>query len=65
MPLLFPIALLTAGALGAVVLARALRREYRRVNDELDAVRGETAAADEREAHPTLRKDPRSGIYRA
>ncbi len=53
------------GALGAAAIVRLLAREYRRANDELDRVRrpqgGETVG---QAARPTLRRDPRTGIYR-
>lgn len=55
----------TLGTLGAVVLARFVAKEHRRVNGELDEMRGTPVMekADRRE-YRTLRRDPRTGIYR-
>lgn len=59
------IVLWTAGAVGAYALARFVQREYRRVNEELEAARlSPVASRAERERHPTLRRDPRTGVYR-
>ena len=60
-PLVPPVIALTLGALGAAALGRALVREWRRVNAELDAV---SRDAVERDRRPTLRRDPHSGIFR-
>ncbi|HEX4553930.1 MAG TPA: hypothetical protein VH249_08095 [Xanthobacteraceae bacterium] len=51
------------GALGAAVLARFVAAEWRRVNDTLHPAE---PAPEEvvREKFPTLRRDPRSGVYR-
>ncbi|MDT3684424.1 MAG: hypothetical protein RO009_05205 [Pseudorhodoplanes sp.] len=59
-----PILLWTVGVVGAIALAKFIRREYRRVNDELDQARMATVASKaERAQHPTLKRDPRTGIY--
>ena len=59
------IVLWTAGAVGAYAVMRFVRREYDRVNQELEAARLQPVANKaERDAHPTLRRDPRTGIYR-
>jgi hypothetical protein len=50
------------GALGIVALVRLARRERRRVNEELDMVRSETIP--DHVQRPTLKRDPRSGVYR-
>jgi hypothetical protein len=60
-PVVAPVIALTLGALGAAALTRALVREWRRVNAELDAVSRDTV---ERDRRPTLRRDPHSGTYR-
>lgn len=58
------IVLWTAGAVGAYALMRFVKREYDRVNEELEAVRLTPVANKvEREGHPTLRRDPRTGVY--
>ena len=50
-------------AAGAVALSKALAREWRRVNAELDA-RERASQAVARDELPTLRRDPHSGVYR-
>lgn len=65
MRLLPQIVMWTAGAVGAYALVRFVQREYRRVNEELEAARlSPVASKAERQAHPTLRRDPRTGVYR-
>jgi hypothetical protein len=57
--------LAAAAVLGAVIVARWAVREYRRVNGELDAMKTAKAKAPVDRSHlPTLRRDPRTGIYR-
>ena len=59
------IVLWTAGAVGAYALMRFVKREYDRVNEELETARlTPVASKAEREGNPTLRRDPRTGIYR-
>lgn len=59
------IVLWTAGAIGAFALARFLKREYDRVNAELEAARlTPVVSKAERDRNPTLRRDPRTGVYR-
>lgn len=53
-----------AGVVAGLALARLAKREYGRVNDELDEARlAPVASKDERAQHPTLRRDPRTGVY--
>ncbi len=53
-----------ASAVAAFALARIARREYQRVNDELEELRlSPVASKAERGDHPTLRRDPRTGVY--
>ena len=52
------------GAIGAVVLIKLFRREWRRVNDELDRANPLRATDPERAAVPTLQRDPATGEYR-
>jgi hypothetical protein len=60
MPPLVAAALATSAA---AVAARWLRREWRRVNAELD--RAEAAAkVPAKDEVPTLRRDPKSGVWR-
>jgi hypothetical protein len=64
MPLFIPPLLGWAlGALGATVAAKVLVRQWRRVNDELHPSEPLTEAP-VREKIPTLRRDPKSGVYR-
>ena len=64
MPLLLsPLIGWALGALGAVMVAKVVAREWQRINDELHP--GEPiAAAPARESIPALRRDPQSGVYR-
>ena len=50
------------GALGAVVVAKVLTKEWQRVNEELHP--REPFDAPARENIPALRRDPKSGVYR-
>jgi hypothetical protein len=60
MPPLIVVAVATSAA---AIGARWLQREWRRVNDELD--RAEAAAkVPARTEMPTLRRDPKSGVWR-
>jgi hypothetical protein len=52
------------GAVGAVVLARLIKREWQRVNSELDQATPARVSDPERAGLPTLRRDPRTGEYR-
>jgi hypothetical protein len=58
-----PVIVWTLAALGAAALAKVLGKEWQRVNAELDA--HERAAEHAAREHiPTLRRDPRTGVYR-
>jgi hypothetical protein len=52
-----PVLLGVALATGAVLAARLVRREWKRVNRELEAARSEPGSA-------TLRRDPDSNVWR-
>jgi hypothetical protein len=56
-----PVIIWAAGALGAFALARLLAGAARRVNAELDEIRGGHAVEKPVE---TLERDPASGAYR-
>jgi hypothetical protein len=60
-----PVVALALGLVGAAALVRWCAKEVRRVNGELDAVpqRSKVEPVD-REALPTLRRDPDTGEYR-
>jgi hypothetical protein len=64
LPVIPPLVLWTLGALGAAALARLIAREYRRVNAELEQARATPVQKDERAKYRTLRRDPRTGVYR-
>ncbi|MGV3635439.1 MAG: hypothetical protein ACO1NY_13905 [Pseudorhodoplanes sp.] len=54
-----------AGVVAGLAIASLAKREYGRVNEELDEARLAPAASKaERSQHPTLRRDPRTGVYR-
>jgi hypothetical protein len=55
----------TIAAVATAALGRLLVREWRRVNEMLDAQELSAATGElQREAFPTLRPDPRTGVYR-
>ena len=63
MPIVIPpLIAWTLGALGAGIVAKALVKEWRRVNAELNAA--EAAGEAEYERLPRLKRDPASGVYR-
>lgn len=64
LPVIPPLVLWTIGALGAAALVRLIAREHRRVNDELARVRATPVSKNERANYRTLRRDPRTGVYR-
>jgi hypothetical protein len=54
-----------AGVVAGLAIAKLAKREFGRVNEELDEARLAPAVSDsERAQHPTLRRDPRTGVYR-
>jgi hypothetical protein len=60
-----PIIIWTLGALGAAVLVKFAINEARRINAELDEVKGaRVAETADGNGFPTLRRDPGSGEYR-
>jgi hypothetical protein len=58
-----PVLIYIAGAVLAGMGMRFLKKEWRRVNDELDRQEGIKGVRHPAKA-PTLRKDPRSGEWR-
>jgi hypothetical protein len=54
----------TIAAVATAALGRLLVREWRRVNEMLDAQEPSATAELSRESIPTLRPDPRTGVYR-
>lgn len=56
------LAALFVGVLGAAALFRFALREKTRVNEELDLARAETLT--DRGQRRTLKRDPRTGVYR-
>ena len=59
-----PVLALAFGLIGGAVLLRWAVKEVQRVNAELDNVRGNPVDPVDRDALPTLRRDPQSGEYR-
>jgi len=64
MPPITPVFGWTAGIVTAVALTRVLIREWRRVNEVLHPRKVAANDQVQREAFPTLRRDPRTGVYR-
>ncbi len=63
-PIVPRIVMWAAGVVAGLAIARLAKREYGRVNDELDEARLAPAASQaDRSEHPTLRRDPRTGVY--
>ena len=60
-----PLLAVTLGMAGAFALVRWCVKEVRRVNNELNNVRAQTAVDPvDRNALPKLKRDPESGEYR-
>jgi hypothetical protein len=58
-----PVIAWTLAAIGAAALTKVLAKEWQRVNAELDA--HERSGGRAARGHiPTLRRDPRTGVYR-
>ena len=64
MPPVPPVLGWTIAAVATAALGRLLVREWRRVNEMLDAQELSATAELGRESIPTLRADPRTGVYR-
>jgi hypothetical protein len=64
MPPIPPVVGWTAVAVAVLALSRAVMKEWRRVNALLAAQRTPAQNEIRPEAIPTLRRDPRTGIYR-
>ena len=56
------LAALALGVFGVIALMRFASKEKRRVNKELDLVRADALDADAQRR--TLKRDPRTGVYR-
>jgi hypothetical protein len=63
--LLTPLAKVALGAMGAAAIVHWVAKEVRRINAELERMQ-QAATIDRtaRQALPTLRRDPRTGVYR-
>ncbi len=60
-----PVFALALGLMGAAALVRWCVKEVQRVNAELDDVRTRSQVGPvDRDALPTLKRDPRTGEYR-
>ena len=56
-----PVVLWALGAIGAAFAAKWIVKERRRINDELDAVKRQSAPGGKRR---DLERDPDTGVYR-
>jgi hypothetical protein len=60
-----PVIIFALGVVGAAALVRWYNKEARRVNSDLDDVRGRAAVEPlDRNALPQLKPDPKTGEYR-
>jgi hypothetical protein len=64
LPAIPPLFVWALGALGAAAVVKAVAKEWRRVNAELDEVKNAPAAEPAIEALPKLKRDPDTGVYR-
>lgn len=62
--LLSPLVKWSFAALGGAMVVHWVVKEARRINDELDEQRRVRVRVTDREARPTLRRDPATGEYR-
>ncbi|MBS0533022.1 MAG: hypothetical protein JSR72_03100 [Proteobacteria bacterium] len=62
--LLSPLVKWSFAALGGAMVVHWVVKEARRINDELDEQRRVRVRVTDREARPTLRRDPSTGEYR-
>jgi hypothetical protein len=58
-----PLIVCAAGIVGAAYVVKFAKREWRRVNAELDRVKAESVSDPDRVTVPTLRRDP-EGVFR-
>jgi len=58
-----PVIVWAIGAVGVAYAVKLAKKEWRRVNDELDRVKAQAVREPDRAGLPTLRRDP-SGVYR-
>lgn len=59
-----PVLVWMIGAVGVVIVAKLVAKEWRRVNAELDKERAAMVADPQRRAYRSLRRDPKTGEYR-
>lgn len=59
-----PLVKWTLAAMGGAMIVQWAVKEARRINDELEAQRRVRVRVTDREARPTLRRDPATGEYR-
>ncbi|MCW5692377.1 MAG: hypothetical protein KIT48_08435 [Pseudolabrys sp.] len=62
--LLSPLVKWSLATLGGAMVVHWVVKEARRINDELDEQRRVRVRITDREARPTLRRDPTTGEYR-
>jgi hypothetical protein len=64
-PLVIPtLVKIALGAAGVAAVAHWVAKEVRRVGEEVDRIKVRTADRFWREALPTLRRDPATGVWR-
>jgi len=59
-----PLVKIALGAAGAAAVVHWAVREARRLKEEIERAKAATVASIRREALPTLRRDPASGVWR-
>jgi hypothetical protein len=59
-----PVILWLLRAVGAVVAAKLIAKEARRINDELEAARAQWPAGEGPFKPQSLERDPETGVYR-
>lgn len=59
-----PLVKVALGAAGVAAVAHWVAKEVRRVGEEVDRIKVRAADRFRREALPTLRRDPATGIWR-
>jgi hypothetical protein len=58
-----PVIVWAVGIVGAAYVAKLARKEWQRVNDELDRMKAQSVREPDRATLPTLRRDP-EGVFR-
>lgn len=59
-----PVVTLAVAAVGVAIVVNLIVREWRRANAEVASAKAAPVSRAQREAIPSLRRDPATGIYR-